>query len=63
MIDPIALLYYLCVSGLAPAACAVDGTLTGEQEGILSHLSIVYLENGHGNTSKTICFTGVNVQV
>lgn len=37
--------------------------LTAEQAEILSHLSIVYLDDGQGGQAKTIRFTGVNVQV
>ena len=38
--------------------------LTPEQEEILSHMSIVHLDDGSGNpVNKTIRFTGVNVQV
>lgn len=37
--------------------------LTPEQAEILSHMSIVYLDDGQGGQSKTIRMTGVNVQV
>jgi len=37
--------------------------LTPEQSEILSHMSIVYLDDGQGGQAKTIRFTGVNVQV
>ena len=38
--------------------------LTPEQEEILSHMSIVYLDDGFGNpVNKTIRITGVNVQI
>jgi hypothetical protein len=38
-------------------------TLTPEQEEILSHLSIVYRNNGQFGTNKTIRFSGVDVQI
>lgn len=37
--------------------------LTPEQHEILEHLSIVYLDDGRGGTTKAIRFTGVNVQI
>ena len=37
--------------------------VTEEQLEILSHMSIVFLDDGMGNTIKTIRITGVNVQV
>ncbi len=37
--------------------------LTPEQREILSHMSIVYLDDGLGGTCKTIRITGVNVQI
>src|SRR5262245_20744675 len=37
--------------------------LTPEQSEILSHMSIVYLDDGQGGQAKTIRITGVNVQV
>ena len=37
--------------------------LTIEQQEILSHMSIVYLDDGVGGQTKTIRFTGVNVQI
>lgn len=37
--------------------------LTAEQAEILSHLSIVHLDDGQGGLVKTIRFTGVNVQI
>jgi hypothetical protein len=37
--------------------------ITPEQSEILSHMSIVYLDDGQGGQAKTIRFTGVNVQV
>jgi hypothetical protein len=39
-------------------------TLTQQQREILSHMSIVYLDDGHGNlVNKTIRISGVNVQL
>lgn len=38
-------------------------TLTAEQAEILSHLSLVYLDDGQGGQMKTIRVTDVNVQV
>jgi len=39
-------------------------TLTAEQREILSHMSLVYLDDGTGNlVNKTIRITGVNVQI
>jgi hypothetical protein len=37
--------------------------ITPEQSEILSHMSIVYLDDGQGGQVKTIRFTGANVQV
>ncbi len=37
--------------------------LTREQAEILSHMSIVHLDDGQGGTAKTIRVTGVNVQI
>ena len=65
--DAIYLLQWLFVGGEepVPVACAQDaGGLTPEQEEILGHMSIEYLPvDEDGNTAKTICFSGVNVQV
>ncbi len=38
-------------------------TLTPEQAEILSHQSIVYLDDGQGGTVKTLRISGINVQV
>jgi len=38
-------------------------TLTAEQEEILNHMSIVYLDDGVGGTVKTIRLTGTNWQI
>ena len=38
-------------------------TLTAEQEEILSHMSIVYLNDGQGGTVKTLRIGGINVQI
>jgi hypothetical protein len=38
-------------------------TLTAEQQEILGHLSLVYLDDGQGGQTKTIRVTGVNIQV
>jgi len=38
-------------------------TLTPEQAEILSHMSIVYLDDGQGGTLETIQITGVNVRI
>ena len=37
--------------------------LTPEQEEILGHMNIVYLDDGQGGTNKTIRVTGVNIQL
>ena len=37
--------------------------LTSEQQDILSHMSVEWLDDGRGGQVKTIRFTGVNVQV
>ena len=37
--------------------------LTPEQSEILSHMEIVYLQDGQGGQAKTIRITGVNVQI
>ena len=47
--------------GSTPAV--LGPTLTPEQQEILSHLSIVYLDDGQGGMAKTIRASGVNVQV
>lgn len=61
--DPVALLSYLFNSGPAPVACGAGLALTTEQAEILSHMSIEYLDDGQGNTNKTIRLSGVNLQV
>ncbi len=38
-------------------------TLTAEQQEILSHMNIVYLDDGQGGQMKTIRVTGVNLQL
>ncbi len=51
---------------LAPAASAQlsqVATLTPQQREILSHMSIVNLDDGFGNPCKTIQFSGVNVRI
>ena len=60
------LLNWLFLGGPAPVAIAQNGgSLTPEQEEILSHMSIVELPLGEDviGTAKTIRFTGVNVQI
>ena len=42
---------------------ATPPRLTPEQAEILSHLSLVHLDDGQGGTRKTIRVTGVNVQL
>jgi hypothetical protein len=62
------------VAGLVLVACALLAlargqqvqrlpVLTPEQAEILRHMSIVYLDDGQGGETKTVRFTGVNVQV
>ena len=56
---------------LAPAAAGVQAVstahrvngLTAEQAEILSHLSIVYLDDGQGGTVKTLDISGINVRI
>lgn len=60
--DAVYVLSYLFQGGPAPVAIAQTG-LTAEQEEILSHMSIEYLDDGVGGTVKTVRFTEVNVQV
>jgi hypothetical protein len=38
-------------------------TVTAEQAEILSHMSIVHLDDGQGGTAKTIRVSDINVQV
>ena len=59
--DGVYLLNFLFAQGPAPVAFA--GGLTPEQEEMLGHMSIVFLDDGVGGTVKTIRFTGVNVQI
>ena len=54
--DGIYLLEYLFNMGPAPVAIA-GGGLTPEQEEILSHMSIEFLDDGQGGTVKTIRFS------
>jgi len=53
------------ISGRLGAQSAVvsHSPITPEQREILSHMKIVYLDDGVGGQMKTIRFTGVNVQV
>ena len=53
------------VSNSGPLNPAPTGetTLTPEQEEILSHVSIVYLDDGQGGLAKTLRFHDVNVQI
>ena len=37
--------------------------LTPQQQAVLSHMSIVYLDDGQGGQTETIRFTGVDVQI
>ncbi|MEM7164182.1 MAG: hypothetical protein AAF581_01885 [Planctomycetota bacterium] len=60
--DAVYLLDHLFNSGPPPVAIA-SGGLTPEQAEILGHMTIEYLDDGQGGLSKTIRFTGVNVQV
>lgn len=39
------------------------GELTPEQKEILSHLELVYLDDGQGGTAKTLRVSGLNVQI
>ncbi len=47
----------------APAKAQKLRFLTPEQREILGHMSIVFLNDGQGGVTKTIRFSGVNVQV
>lgn len=60
--DAVYVLSYLFQGGPPPVAIAQTG-LTAEQEEILSHLSIEYLDDGVGGTRKTIRVSGVNLQI
>ncbi len=60
--DAIYLLSWLFEEGPPPVAIA-GGGLTPEQEEILSHMSIEFLDDGQGGMAKTIRFTRVNVQI
>ena len=60
--DAIYLLTFLFGKGPEPVAIA-GGGLTPEQEEILSHMSIEFLDDGQGGTVKTIRFSEVNVQI
>jgi len=62
---------FLLGSVVVPTATGLQGTitptrvrtLTAEQEEILSHMSIVYLDDGQGGTVKTVDISGVNVRI
>lgn len=54
----------LSVSSWQHVSSTRQWNLTGEQAEILSHMSIVYLDDGAGNpVNKTIRISGVNVQI
>lgn len=62
--DPVYMLSHLFSGGPAPVAIAgVGGGLTADQEEILSHLSIVQLDDGQGGMNKTLRVSGVNLQI
>ena len=61
--DAVYLLRWLFQRGPAPVACAQGGGLTPEQAEILGHMSIVQVDDRRGGMTKTIRFTGVNVQI
>ncbi len=60
-----------CITGFFAPSAAAQLTwsstripaLTPEQQEILSHQSIVYLDDGQGGTVKTLRIEGINVQV
>src|SRR5882672_435340 len=63
--DAIDLLAYLFNGGAPPVACALEGDL-GQDEvdllrRVLSHLSVVQLDDGKGAKAETVRFSGVNV--
>lgn len=68
-IQPLSLLAGIAVFGLVGMAQTTGSntqitTLTPEQREILSHMNLVYLDDGYGNlVNKTIRITGVNVQI
>jgi hypothetical protein len=47
----------------AQSAVVTHSPITPEQREILSHMRIVYLDDGAGNQLKTIRVTGVNLQI
>lgn len=59
------------LGSVAPLATGMQGTLTAhkiptltpEQHEILSHMSIVYLNDGQGGTVKTLDISGINVRI
>ncbi len=60
---PVAVVCLALVSSQQVSQFSQIPTLTPEQQEILSHMSIVYLDDGQGGLSKTIRFEGVNVQI
>ena len=65
MADGIYILSWQFAQGPAPVASAdsCERCLTEEQEEILSHLSLVTLDDGQGGTVKTIRITAANLQI
>jgi len=53
------------LGGLTAQVEALEGreTLTPEQAEILGHVSLVRLDDGQGNTAKTVRLAGVNLQI
>ena len=65
--DPIYLLDYIFLMGPEPVACAEEPILTDQEvtllRDVLPHLSVVFLEDGNGETRKTVRFSEVNLQL
>ena len=49
--------------GSHQAAPPPDLPVTQEQQEILNHMSLVYLDDGLGGTVKTLRISGINVQI
>ena len=68
-LHPLSLLAGLPVGGLILVLMGMQQIantrliITGEQQEILSHMSIVYLDDGQGGLAKTIRISDVNVQI
>ena len=68
-LHPLSLLAGLLVGGVLLVLVGMQQVtntrliITGEQQEILSHMSIVYLDDGQGGRNKTIRISDINVQI